>query len=482
MKKRLLALPLAMLMCLGTAAGSFPVYADAMPDAVWDAGQRGSVLVDYSDDMDGKQPVAGAEFTLYKIADFTDEADENGEVRSTYRSLFDDIDITDIVEAKAAGQAKLESSGQKDVYAPVEGYTGERKEKDGKLSVDTDTDPAGYLEKVRALYKKAEEEGRISEVPAESLFKKAGADKKEAEEKPEDLTASSDGTDKEDASVSGTEEKASSGLINTSDTAGAEDQKDAQAEESTDGEKTGEIDVSGWTGEGELFRFTKATDKDGKAEFKNLPLGLYVLAETKPAEHHWESAPCLITIPFMDSDEKGVQYWNYAQVVEPKARPLGDLSVEKKLSGNNTEKNREWHFVLNLSETSGYVRGEKLSYPYKKSDGSTGTVGNGGTITLKGGESVKITDIPAGTEFKLIETEANRDSYTTTSTGAKGHIEAFKTASASFTNARSKGENVQTGDTDYRLYAGGLITALVMLAIVLVSKRRKDSKETEREG
>lgn len=41
-------------------------------DKTVDAGKRGSVTIRYFDDVDAKTPVAGAEFTFYKIDDSSD--------------------------------------------------------------------------------------------------------------------------------------------------------------------------------------------------------------------------------------------------------------------------------------------------------------------------------------------------------------------------------------------------------------------------
>ena len=56
------------------------------------------------------------------------------------------------------------------------------------------------------------------------------------------------------------------------------------------------------------------------------------------------------------------------------------------------------------------------------------------TFTLKHNQSVTAEDLPAGIFYSVVETEANRDGYVTTSAGAMGRIEADKTGKAVFTN------------------------------------------------
>lgn len=63
--------------CLITALGlaaaltmAAPVYAETGGDSVIDTSRTGTLTIDYQDDSTGMNPVEGAEFTLYKIAEF----------------------------------------------------------------------------------------------------------------------------------------------------------------------------------------------------------------------------------------------------------------------------------------------------------------------------------------------------------------------------------------------------------------------------
>ncbi|CAB0701434.1 fimbrial assembly protein [Corynebacterium diphtheriae] len=57
------------------------------------------------------------------------------------------------------------------------------------------------------------------------------------------------------------------------------------------------------------------TDQAGKAEFPNLPVGIYVVTETKAPQGVIKGAPFVVSVPFTDA--KGTE-WNYEPVVYPK--------------------------------------------------------------------------------------------------------------------------------------------------------------------
>ena len=112
----------------------------------------------------------------------------------------------------------------------------------------------------------------------------------------------------------------------------------------------------------------------------------------------------------------------------------GGLTITKTVTGDLGDTNKEFTFVVTLS-----VPG---SYNYSGS--KTGTISNGGTITLKHGEYIVIEGLPVGATYEVREQEAGQDGYTTTATGAAGAIvEAGRTAA--FVNTKST--TPTTGDT-----------------------------------
>ena len=97
-----------------------------------------------------------------------------------------------------------------------------------------------------------------------------------------------------------------------------------------------------------------------------------------------------------------------------------NLSISKTIDGALADRERNWTFKITLTP------GEEVellnSYTYDGSkEGSLSLVSEGdaysGTITLKSDEKVTIHDLPEGTKYKVEETEANTEGYTTKVTG-----------------------------------------------------------------
>ena len=117
--------------------------------------------------------------------------------------------------------------------------------------------------------------------------------------------------------------------------------------------------------------------------------------------------------------------------------PYGDLSIEKKIvNATDASSKADFTFTLSLAGADGEPDGG--SYEYETSDGRTGTIANGGSLTLKGGQTATVKNIPSETTYKV--TEAAASGYTqTTVEGDGGVIRAgsANVAKAVFTNAYS---------------------------------------------
>lgn len=104
----------------------------------------------------------------------------------------------------------------------------------------------------------------------------------------------------------------------------------------------------------------------------------------------------------------------------------GNLTVSKTVAGNAGDKNAEWNFTVTLSDKN--INGE-----YGKLNFQNGVA----KFTLKHGESKSGAGLPANVTYEVTETEADKNGYTTTSTGAGGMIEEGRTATAAFTNTKN---------------------------------------------
>ncbi len=214
------------------------------------------------------------------------------------------------------------------------------------------------------------------------------------------------------------------------------------------------------------YKYTAKTGSDGKAVISGIEIGLYIAEESNPADKHFSSIPFFVSLPNTSSDGTS---WVYEVTAYPKSLPAGDLQITKTVTGDAGDTTFEFHFVVELKNYSDEV-------DYKKSDGSTGKIKSGGTITLKHGEQVTILNIPVGTEYSVTETEANQNGYTTTATGTEGGIMRTKISTAAFVN--NKKRVLDTGDNDTALIALGIALGVSCIGLFLYSKLNdlKDKK------
>ena len=244
------------------------------------------------------------------------------------------------------------------------------------------------------------------------------------------------------------------------------------------------------------------TGADGSAVCGQMDPGIYLCVETGPAENHFASAPFLLALPYTSDDGTELLY---TRQVQPKSIPAGELQVSKKVSGSAGEKNREFHFRIEIGEmsaetkntagktasensqnTAGANEGRRSatdtaqrlqSLHFTRSDGTGGQIENGGTLALADGQSAVIDMLPAGAAYRVSEVESGKDGYTTKSDGDTGVIRRTVRAEAVFTNSRekaaeqsrTKGQAVQTGDSFLLLAAGAMIFLTLLAAM-----RRKD--------
>lgn len=112
----------------------------------------------------------------------------------------------------------------------------------------------------------------------------------------------------------------------------------------------------------------------------------------------------------------------------------GALEVTKSVSGNRGDKTKEFHFTVTLSGTSsnGEFKSEEFSGTYGDMTFTNGVA----TFTLKHDETKTALNLPAGLQYAVVEEEADKDGYTTTSSGDSGTINAGYKATAAFNNHR----------------------------------------------
>ena len=219
---------------------------------------------------------------------------------------------------------------------------------------------------------------------------------------------------------------------------------------------------------------TSKTDADGIAGFEKLPDGIYLICETEAGADHLPSAPFLITVPSASETASGNTEagLSYAVTAEPKTQPCGILNVSKDVAGNAAEKNRAFRFSAEFENIE--------SCRFTASDGTEGMYKSGDEFTLKAGESIRFSLLPAGTAYAVRELDENSYGYTTESTGTKGMIRSKLESLAAFLNKRyqetdTPGTPVQTSDLQKpeRWLLLAVLCVSVLSALGLEEKQRK---------
>ena len=114
--------------------------------------------------------------------------------------------------------------------------------------------------------------------------------------------------------------------------------------------------------------------------------------------------------------------------------PTGNLTISKRVSGAAGDREDTFTFTVYLTDEDG---DELEANFYYNGSGYSGNIGDGDSITLSGGESITIRNLPVGTRYEVVEEEANEDGYVTTSSGEEGTIRSSQTYTAAFTNTRN---------------------------------------------
>lgn len=112
----------------------------------------------------------------------------------------------------------------------------------------------------------------------------------------------------------------------------------------------------------------------------------------------------------------------------------GTLKVEKEVDSDEATSDETFGFTLSLKSSSGSALTNTYAYDIFNSDGSkasSGTIGNGGTFTLKDGQYILVEYLPVGTQCTVTETNTG---YTTYYTVGSGNLTEGTAGSGSITN------------------------------------------------
>lgn len=148
---------------------------------------------------------------------------------------------------------------------------------------------------------------------------------------------------------------------------------------------------------------------------------------------------------------------------EGEVAKVGSLRVSKTVTGEGADKTKAFRFTVTL--------GQQITQKF----GEMSFVNGVATFTLKDGESMQATGLPAGVTYTVVED--NADSYVTTKSGDTGAITADKLSEAIFINAyiaeEAKTEVPKTGDA-FPLTMWLSLTMLAMVGLYLARKGKKN--------
>ena len=134
--------------------------------------------------------------------------------------------------------------------------------------------------------------------------------------------------------------------------------------------------------------------------------------------------------------------------IENETVPLGSLSISKSVTGLG-DKDGVFTFRVTFTNDDGteYIRAYPCTSTFPGEDDPE-TIKSGDTIKFTHGQTVTITNLPEGTNYTVVEIEANQDGYVTTATvddedteleDVKGKIPADDAVAVVFTNDKSAG-------------------------------------------
>lgn len=445
-----------------------------MADSVVDFTRKGSVTITYTDTAEGtgstKDPIPGATFVLYKIGQMDDEVsvvlgtegmyDYLDEEQTTDEGTSVDVSIDETTEGEPIPENQMDIPISNPNEISSDSVVADSQLPDSG-EVEKPATEAGSSEEDAFLPSTGEEEAAPTETDASQQNAQQTAEAGQSE--PAGVTAPAP-----TPITSGIVSVVDGVVINESLKADEALVKKVQAAYANENVPAGGAVYTGITGD------------DGRAVIENMELGVYLGVETQPAKEHFASKPFIVVLPQTSDDGT---YWEYDRPVNPKPIAGGDLVLKKTLAGDNTEAQKEFHFVITFDSAKAVTNVD--SYHFTKSDKSEGHMKSGDTIALKGGENVTIDTIPVGTQYSIKETEADQDGYKTTSTGETGTIQRTQQAKAEFVNERNvvptnppvqgtPGTSpIQTSDSvvPIVLASAGAILAIGILAFVMYKKK-----------
>ncbi len=181
------------------------------------------------------------------------------------------------------------------------------------------------------------------------------------------------------------------------------------------------------TANGILPDYSGKTDSRGILEFSGIKEGLYLIEGDVLNDGTTIYTPQVFCVVVPDRDDNGNPVYFVTVTPKYESTPTpryGNLIVTKTVLGSAGDTNREWHFTVIITP--------RLNGWY----GDMFFVDGVASFTLKSGQSVMASGLPAWTTYSVAEAEANQDGYVSTWSGGNGVIIADQTVTADFYNRK----------------------------------------------
>ena len=180
------------------------------------------------------------------------------------------------------------------------------------------------------------------------------------------------------------------------------------------------------------WSMTATSGSDGVVLFEDVPSGHTYMLKENSAPRDFIKSDTTYTLIVSYGELSGSIGTNNTVVNSPEPQN-GSLSVSKTVSGSGADSTKDFTFTVDAE-----IGGEALTGTYGDMAFNNGSA----VFTLKAGENKTASNLPAGTEYTV--TESDNDGYTVTVNGtsettAKGKITANNAAIAAFNNYKSGG-------------------------------------------
>ena len=205
---------------------------------------------------------------------------------------------------------------------------------------------------------------------------------------------------------------------------------------------TGAYNYSGTGGTGTITNGTGTISLKGgqDVEIKDLPAGTKYTVTAEANSKGYTVTPATNSGTILANGTTRAPFIHTRDADQPAP---GTLTISNTVTGTGSNANDVFTFAVKLTNADDSALAGTYSY---SGTGGTGSIVNGiGTVSLKGGQSVLIKDLPAGTKY-TVTANANSNGYTTTPAANSGTIAANSNSTAPFVNTRTS--TVNTDDDD----------------------------------